>query len=185
MPGAEPIRHDGGPVAVMLVHGFTSTPASLSEWAGALAENGFTVSVPRLPGHGTTWQEMNRTRWQDWYAAVEHELLDLAESHRQVFVGGLSMGGALALRLAVHHPALVAGLMLVNPCVTLADRREFRSRRADARPAGAPAPGRGAAADRERHPQAGHVELAYDRTPLNALHSAASCSPTSSAPCRR
>ena len=173
MPGAEPIRHDGGPVAVVLVHGFTSTPASMSEWAGALAENGFTVSVPRLPGHGTTWQEMNRTRWPDWYSAVEHELLDLAESHRQVFVGGLSMGGALALRLAVQHPALVAGLLLVNPCVSLTDRREFPSRSVQMlglpllrHVVGGLPP---IASDIRKQ---GTVEQAYDRTPLHALHSA-------------
>jgi carboxylesterase len=119
MPGAEPVRHDGGPVGVLLCHGFTGTPASLAEWAAYLAEAGHAVSVPRLPGHGTTWQEMNRTRWQDWYAAVERELLELADRHDSVVVGGLSMGGGLALRLAQQHPDLVRGLMLVNPSVKL------------------------------------------------------------------
>lgn len=172
MPGAEPIRHDGGPVAVMLCHGFTSTPASMADWARALADSGCTVSVPRLPGHGTTWQELNRTRWQDWYAAVEHELHDLAATHGRVFVGGLSMGGALALRLAVHHPQDVAGLMLVNPCVSITDRREFPSRSVQMlglpllrHLVGGLPP---IASDIRKH---GVVEQAYPRTPLHALHS--------------
>lgn len=173
MPGAEPIRHDGGDVAVLLCHGFTSTPASLSDWAAALAQDGRTVSVPRLPGHGTTWQEMNRTRWQDWYSAIENELLDLAGTHGPVFVGGLSMGGALALRLAVHHPESVAGLMLVNPCVHLTDRRALplRSLQMLGLPVlrhvvgGLPP----IASDIRKQ---GVVEIAYPRTPLHALHSA-------------
>ncbi len=172
MPGADPIRHDGGDVAVLLCHGFTSTPGSMSEWAAALADDGCTVSVPRLPGHGTTWQEMNRTRWQDWYATVENELLDLAQAHGQVFVGGLSMGAALALRLAVHHPDAVAGLMLVNPCVHLTDRAlPLRT----VQLAGLPllrhlVPALpGIASDIRKQ---GVAEVAYAHNPLHALHSA-------------
>ncbi len=172
MPGAEPIRHDGGDVAVLLCHGFTSTPGSMAEWAAALADDGRTVSVPRLPGHGTTWQEMNRTRWQDWYAAVENELLDLSATHGPVFVGGLSMGGALALRLAVHHPDAVAGLMLVNPCIHLTDRTlPLRTLQL----AGLPllrhlVPALpGIASDIRKQ---GVAEVAYAHNPLHALHSA-------------
>jgi len=158
---------------VLLCHGFTSTPASLADWAAALAESGCTVSVPLLPGHGTTWQEMNRTGWQDWYSAVENELLDLAGTHGRVFVGGLSMGGALSLRLAVHHPELVAGLLLVNPCVSLLDRREFRSR--SLQMAGLPVlrhlvGGLPPIASDIR--KQGVMEVAYPKTPLHALHSA-------------
>jgi carboxylesterase len=173
MPGAEPIRHDGGPVAALLLHGFTSTPASMSEWAQALADDGLTVAVPRLPGHGTTWREMNTTRWPDWYAEVEHALLDLSEQHEKVFVGGLSMGGALALRLAVHHPEKVAGLMLVNPCVSLTDRREFPTRSVRMFPLPVLrhlVPGLTPIASDIR--KQGVVEVAYPKTPLHALHSA-------------
>ena len=77
-------------------HGFTGTPQGLREWGQHLADLGYTVRIPRLPGHGTTWQEMNRTRWQDWYAAVDTAFRDLHARCDHVFVGGLSMGGALA-----------------------------------------------------------------------------------------
>ncbi len=149
---------------MLLCHGFTGTPASLAEWAAHLAEAGHAVSVPRLPGHGTTWQEMNRTRWPDWYAAVERELMDLSRTHRTVVVGGLSMGGALALRLAAMHPGKVDGLMLVNPSVKLTDPRLLAVPVLRHLLPSLP----GIASDIKR---AGVKELAYDRVPLHALHS--------------
>ena len=59
MPGAEPFFHSGGNTGVLLCHGFTGTPASLRPWADTLAAAGLTVSLPRLPGHGTTWQDID------------------------------------------------------------------------------------------------------------------------------
>ena len=72
MPGAEPFFHSGGSTGVLLCHGFTGNP-SVAAAVGRLASRqaGLTVSLPRLPGHGTTWQEMARTRWEDWYAEID------------------------------------------------------------------------------------------------------------------
>lgn len=115
MPGAEPYTHDGGSIGALLCHGFTGTPASMRPWAEYLAAAGLSVSLPRLPGHGTTWQEMARTRWEDWYAEVDRAYEELRSRTAEVFVMGLSMGGCLALRLAEVHGSGVAGLVLVNP----------------------------------------------------------------------
>jgi carboxylesterase len=115
LPGAEPFEHAGGPVGVLLCHGFTGSPQTLRPWAEYVAEQGFTVSLPRLPGHGTTWQDMARTGWQDWYAEVDSAFGALASRCEQTFVFGLSMGGCLALRLAEVHGRAVRGLVLVNP----------------------------------------------------------------------
>src|SRR6516225_3515129 len=60
LPGAEPYAADRGPVGVVLSHGFTATTRSMRPWAESLAAAGYTVRLPRLPGHGTTWQEGNR-----------------------------------------------------------------------------------------------------------------------------
>lgn len=100
---------------MLFLHGFNSSPHALAEWAKLTADAGYQVALPRLPGHGTAWHELNATRWRDWYACAERELRSLSESCDQVFVAGHSMGGALALRLAEHRPADVAGLVLVNP----------------------------------------------------------------------
>jgi carboxylesterase len=86
-------------------------------WGEFLAQAGLTVRVPRLPGHGTTWQEMQLTRWPDWYGTVERELADLGSSCDAVFVMGLSMGGTLTLRLAEQHPDAITGIVVVNGSV--------------------------------------------------------------------
>ncbi len=114
---ARPELTGGRSVGVLLSHGFTGSPASMRPWGESLAERGYAVEVPRLPGHGTTWQEMNTTTWADWYAEVSRSFEKLAEANDSVVVGGLSMGGGLALRLAADHPDRVAGLVLVNAAV--------------------------------------------------------------------
>ena len=58
------------------------------------------MSLPRLPGHGTTWQEMARTRWEDWYAEIDRAYEELRGQTGEIFVMGMSMGASLALRLA-------------------------------------------------------------------------------------
>jgi len=114
MPGAEPYSHDGNEVGVLLCHGYTSTPQSLRPWAEHLAEQGYTVRLPLLAGHGRTWQELNRTTWQQWYADLDREYADLTKRCEVVFAGGLSMGALLATKIALEHPQL-EGLVLINP----------------------------------------------------------------------
>lgn len=118
LAGAEPFHRDGSTTGVLLCHGFTGSPQSLRPWADHLAERGLTVSLPLLPGHGTRWEELEQTGWEDWYATVDRELRLLTDRCDQVFVCGLSMGGALALRLAARHGDAVSGVVLVNPCTT-------------------------------------------------------------------
>jgi carboxylesterase len=122
MPGAEAFSHRGGTTGVLLCHGFTGSPHSLRPWAEYLAGAGLSVSLPRLPGHGTTWQEMARTRWEDWFCEADRAFEELRCWSEEIFVMGLSMGGCLALRLAELHGPAVSGLVVVNPSVT-ADTR--------------------------------------------------------------
>lgn len=163
-PGAEPFRHEGGPVGVLLSHGFTGSPAAMRPWAQHLADAGFTVRLPLLPGHGTDWHDMQLTRWPDWYLALERELSELAEQCERVFVMGLSMGGTLALRLAQQRPQQVSGVVIVNPSV------HSRNRALRALPllrhVLPSIPG-----IRNDIKRAGADELAYERVPLQALHS--------------
>ena len=116
MEDAEPFFSDGGDVGVLVSHGFSGSPRSVKPWGRYLADAGYTVSVPRLPGHGTSWQEMNKTRWQDWYGEIQREYRRLSDQCSTVFVMGLSMGGSLALKLAEDQPD-VAGVAIVNPAV--------------------------------------------------------------------
>jgi carboxylesterase len=110
-PGAQPWSIDpSGPAArigVLLIHGFTGSPASMTPWGQALSQNGWTIRVPRLPGHGSRWQDMNLTTWEDWYAEVERNLRELLAKCDQVFVCGL----------AEQHGNEISGIVLVNPAV--------------------------------------------------------------------
>lgn len=128
MPGAEPYEKlldtpEGRRVGILLAHGFTGTPQSMRPWAEALEDAGWSVSLPLLPGHGTTWQDMNTTGWRDWYGALEESMARLIEHCDKVVLAGMSMGGALALRLTEQYgPAGpkslgegVIGTMLINP----------------------------------------------------------------------
>jgi len=164
LPGAEPFSRAGGPTGILLCHGFTGTPQSLRPWAEYLAEAGLTVSLPRLPGHGTTWQEMARTRWEDWYAEVDRAFDELRASTDEIFVMGLSMGGCLALRLAELRGHAVSGLVLVNPSVT-AETKLFLL--APVMKLVVPTL-KGVASDIKKP---GITELAYDRVPVKAAAS--------------
>lgn len=116
IPGAEPFSHDGGPVGVLVLHGFTGNPSSVRPLADAMVAAGHTVECPLLPGHGTRIEDMLPTRWADWSAEAEAAFGRLAARTERQVVAGLSMGGSLAIWLAVHHPE-VAGLICVNPAV--------------------------------------------------------------------
>jgi carboxylesterase len=82
--------------------------------AEALAAAGFHVEMPLLPGHGTTVDDMLPTRWADWLGAAEAAYQALGARTQKVVVVGLSMGGALTLRLGADHPE-IAGLVCINP----------------------------------------------------------------------
>jgi carboxylesterase len=164
LPGAEPFNHDGSDIGVLLCHGFTGTPQSLRPWAEYLADRGYSVALPLLPGHGTTWQEMNRTRWEDWSGCVDAAFRELHESCERVVVCGLSMGGALALQLAQGHGPRISGLVLVNPAVKFDDPRTLLL------PVLKHVVGSLRAIGNDIKKE-GVTELAYTRTPLRAAHS--------------
>jgi carboxylesterase len=163
LAGAEPFSADGGRTGVLVLHGFTGSPQSMRPWAEHLAAAGFTVRLPLLPGHGTTWQDMARTSWADWYATAGATFDELRQSCDEVFVMGLSMGATLALRLAELRPE-VAGLVVVNASVISQDRRLALLPVLKYVVPSLP----GIGSDIKR---SGSTELAYDRVPLRALAS--------------
>jgi len=116
-----PFFLEGGPVGVLLIHGFTGSPPEMQLVGDYLHQQGFTVSGPLLPGHGTTVEDMNRCKWSDWTGHAEKALADLQTRCETVFVGGLSMGSLLAIYLADQHPEL-PGIILYSPAVVVAER---------------------------------------------------------------
>lgn len=162
LAGAEPFAVDGGPTGALVLHGFTGSPASMRPVYEALADGGFTVEVPLLPGHGTAVEDMMDTRWEDWSAAAEKALQQLSARCTTVVVVGLSMGGTLATWLAQHNPD-IEGLVLVNPLIEAPDAA-FRSAVQELLDSGSPtAPGIGSDIALE-----GVDEISYSDTPLAA-----------------
>ena len=115
MPGAEPFSSQGGPLAVLVLHGFTGNPASMRPLAEAIAGAGYSVELPRLPGHGTSIEDMKTTTWSDWSGAALAAYDDLAARSTAVAVVGLSMGGGLTAHVAQHRD--VAACVFINPLV--------------------------------------------------------------------
>lgn len=109
---------DNKDVGIVFVHGFTGSPAAMRPWADFMNSRGYTVSVPRLPGHGTQWEDLNRVQWQEWPERVQQEIDRLRESCAKVFLCGLSMGGGTTLNVASKNN--VAGIILVNPMIHIA-----------------------------------------------------------------
>src|SRR5580658_9356725 len=116
LPGAEPFSHLGGGSGVLLLHGFTGNPTSMRSIAELCAGAGYSVELPRLPGHGTTVEEMMTTTWADWTKTAEDAYDELSARCERVALVGLSMGGGLVAYLAEEREPL-AGCVMINPLV--------------------------------------------------------------------
>lgn len=115
MEGCAAWSHVGDrPSGALVLHGFTGTPASIRNVAEALAAAGHHVELPRLPGHGTSIDDMLGTGWHDWLGEVHAAYERLVDRAASVVVAGQSMGGTLALTLALARPG-VRGLVCINP----------------------------------------------------------------------
>ena len=96
---------------VLLIHGYTGTPAEMRLLGDHLHQEGYTVLGVLLPGHGTKPEDLNETEWQDWYAAAEKGFKRLEECCTEVMVAGLSMGGVLAIKVAAELPVSKAAFL--------------------------------------------------------------------------
>jgi carboxylesterase len=127
LEGAEGYALGQGKVGALFCHGFTSSPQNMRLLADHLAERGIAVRAPLLPGHGTTWQDLNSKTDQDWFSAVETTFHELGAECDEVFLVALSFGAALALDLAARYPDKVAGVVTLAGFVATKDPRRFLS----------------------------------------------------------
>jgi len=111
------------PEAVLLLHGLTGVPNELHVLGGAIAEAGYAVHIPLLPGRGTVPADMDRLSWEDWMSAALGAYDVLAATHDAVIVGGLSAGGTMALDLALRRP--VRALLLYAAAISVSHRAAY------------------------------------------------------------
>jgi carboxylesterase len=119
LPGAGAYWFEGNEVGCLLIHGFTGTPQNVRPLADYLARRGLAVAAPRMPGHGTTAADLDRTGPEEWLAAAEEALTDLRSRCSTVFVAGISMGGTITLELARRHPDLPGIVVMAAPVLPL------------------------------------------------------------------
>lgn len=112
----DPFFYEGtNEIAILLIHGFTGSPAELRLLGQFLNSNGYTVYAPLLAGHGKTPEEMELTDRNDWWNSVldGYNLLK-SKGYEKIIAIGLSMGGTLSLKLAMERP-LIAVIPIAAP----------------------------------------------------------------------
>ncbi|MFC1728020.1 alpha/beta hydrolase [Nanoarchaeota archaeon] len=111
---------EGSQTAFLLTHGLAASPYEVKNLADYLIEKNFTVQVVRLAGHGTSLDDLRRTKWEEWYKSYEDAFLELSKDKR-VYVGGTSLGALIALHLAENHNT--AGVISLAAPLHLNDKK--------------------------------------------------------------
>jgi len=106
-----------GEKGILLLHGFTGTPKDMRYIAEHLAEKGFAVSVPLLPGHASDPEDLKKIGWEEWIKTAEVSWESLVKKCPQSGIAGLSMGALLALHIAAHWRNVKAVACLATPFV--------------------------------------------------------------------
>ncbi len=101
---------EGGRSGVLLIHGLTGTPMEMRLLGKGLNRAGFTVYGMQLAGHCGNVEDLLATGWRDWYTSVEEAADAMRNKVDHLFVGGLSMGALLALKLAAERPDQIDGV---------------------------------------------------------------------------
>lgn len=157
--GAESLYYSGAEVGIVLCHGFNGTPQSMQYIGEKLSMHGYTVSIPRLHGHGTHYEDLETSTYKEWIAGLQSAYDNLRQQCEKVFVVGQSMGGALTLQIAANNP--VDGIFLINAAVTDVSYKESVTKQ-----------------KLERYLVEGEpdikkssvFEITYDKVPLRSVH---------------
>ena len=161
--GTEAYSLGEGPVGALFCHGFTSSPQNMRLLAEYLTERGLAVRAPLLPGHGTTWQDLNTKTTTDWTRAIEDAFHSISAECDEVFLVALSFGAALALDLAARYPDQMAGIVTLAGFVATKDPRRFLAPVIRRVVKSLPGVGNDIAESELR-------EIVYDRVPTSAAH---------------
>jgi carboxylesterase len=106
-------------VGCLLLHGLTSSLATVSNLVPYLEARGIPYAMPTLRGHGTRPEDLRGVTWRDWYGDAERALDELLGRCDRAVIMGLSMGGVVALQLASQRQERLAGVVTVAAALQL------------------------------------------------------------------
>ena len=124
-PLCQPFYFPAGDHGVLLLHGFTGSPAHMRMIGEELHQRGFAVRGIRLPGHCESPEAMGRVTWRDWFGAAWDAAREMAEAYPRFSVAGLSMGGCMALMLAASDLPVTSCVPIAAPLKTVTRFRHF------------------------------------------------------------
>jgi len=102
---AKPFFFEGGPRAVLLLHGFTGSSADVRMLGRFLEKHDYTCYAPHYKGHGVEPEQLITTGPSDWWHDVIESYRFLKEKgYDEIAVAGLSLGGVYGLKLALNEP---------------------------------------------------------------------------------
>lgn len=108
----KPYTKPGGPVGILMLHGFMGSPLSSRDMATYLNERGLTMHCPLLPGHGHLPSRMKGVSRKDWIASAENALIEIRAMCDEIFIIGHSMGSVLGAHLVTNNDDIRAMGML-------------------------------------------------------------------------
>lgn len=158
----EPFYYPGGKTGILLIHGFTGSASEMRPMGEFFHKLGYTVHAPLLKGHGTNPEDLRRTHRRDWWQGVLDAYDHMVQSGvEKIYAVGLSMGGILALKLAMKSP--LSGVVTMCSPIWVQDKRAkyvefvhyfipYLERR-----------------QRNRRAEIENMMFPYDRTPLRSL----------------
>ncbi len=102
--------------SILLFHGFTATTVEVKDLAVYFASYKYTVTAPLLPGHGTSPDDLNATKYSEWIDCAIKNYKYLSKNSDSIVIGGESMGALLAIHLASCYENIRA-VLLYSPAL--------------------------------------------------------------------
>lgn len=112
-----------GDTALLLIHGYSDSPAIFGKMAARLAEMGFTCRAMLRPGCARPLDQYEEATREEWLAAVEQEIAALYETHSEVWIVAHSLGGAITIDYLLDDPHAVDGIVLLAPLIEVSSKR--------------------------------------------------------------
>lgn len=103
---------------ILLIHGLFDSPYYVRDLADYFKNKGFLVQAILLPGHGTVPGDLLNLHYTEWTKCVDYGIKTLAKAVENVFIGGYSLGGALAVNHVLEHPNdAIKSILLFAPAL--------------------------------------------------------------------